>query len=478
MLSSQYLLPLHGELVVDLFAGGGGASTGIEQAIGRAVDVAINHDLEAISLHQANHPQTEHYCSDVFEVDPAEVTRGMPVGLLWASPDCKHFSKAKGGKPVSKSIRSLAWVVVKWSKAVRPRVICLENVEEFVQWGPIATNQLPCPKRKGKTFKQWVASLRALGYQVEWQEMRACDFGAPTTRKRLYLIARCDGAPITWPSPTHGDPKRLQTKALNLKPWRTAAECIDWSLPTPSIFDRTRPLADATLRRIANGIVRFVVQAEKPFIQPATGDAPQAAKRAATLVQTGYGERKGQAPRLLDIESPLGTVVGTSKHGLVIAFLAKHYTGVVGSALSEPIGTVTTVDHHSVVAAYICKMRGDNLGHAADEPLHTVSAGGQHHAHVSALLVKYCGNERFGLVTVMLAGEPYVIADIGMRMLQPHELYAAQGFPASYRIAFQADGKPLTQKAQIRMCGNSVSPYMARHIVAANYTPLEMRKCA
>lgn len=523
MLTPQFVLPLHSELVVDLFAGGGGASTGIEQAIGRAVDVAINHDPEAISLHQANHPQTMHYCSDVFEVDPVAVTHGQPVGLLWASPDCKHFSKAKGGKPVSKKIRSLAWVVVKWAKAVQPRIICLENVEEFQTWGPLGANQKPCPRRKGKTFQQWVGSLRNLGYKVEWKELRACDYGAPTIRKRLFLVARRDGLPIEWPAATHGDPKRPETKARGLKPWRTAAECIDWSLPTPSIFERERPLADATLRRIARGIVKYVIEAQEPFVVSlAHGEeSPSGVKRwgsgvrslrdplqtvlasgngaalcVPTLVQCGYGEREGQAPRVPGLDNPLGTVVaGGSKHALVSAFLAKHYGGVIGTSLDKPISTVTSVDHHSVVAAYVSKMRGDNVGHGADEPLHTISAGGTHHAAVAALLVKYYGNERdgvelsdpmhtiptrdrFGLVTVQIGGEPYVITDIGMRMLQPHELYVAQGFPANYRIDKCADGKPLTKTAQVRMCGNSVCPPMARLVVAANYAAHERRKVA
>ena len=283
MLGNQFLLPVHHELVVDLFAGGGGASTGIEQAIGRHVDVAVNHDREAISLHTANHPQTRHFCSDVFEVDPLTVTDGQPVGLLWASPDCKHFSKAKGGKPVSKKIRSLAWVVIKWAKAVQPRVICLENVEEFQTWGPLAADGRPCPQRKGKTFALWVAQLRNLGYAVEWRELRACDYGAPTIRKRLFLVARRDGQPITWPSPTHAQPDAKGKAPPGLKPWRTAADCIDWSIPAPSIFNRARPLADATCRRIAKGIVRYVYQAAQPFVAPFPAETQHEPTRPSTL---------------------------------------------------------------------------------------------------------------------------------------------------------------------------------------------------
>lgn len=484
MLTPQFILPISSEMVVDLFAGGGGASTGIEQAIGRHVDVAVNHDPEAVSLHEANHPQTRHFVSDVFEVDPVAVTNGQPVGLLWASPDCKHFSKAKGGKPVSKKIRSLAWVVVKWAKLVRPRVICLENVEEFQTWGPLAKDGRPCPQRKGRTFQRWVAQLRNLGYQVEWRELRACDFGAPTIRKRLFLVARRDGLPIAWPQPTHGAPDSLPVRQRRLKPWRTAAECIDWSIPAPSIFERDRPLADATLRRIAHGIKRYIIDTAEPYIvrightghgesgkirstnEPLSTITTKAEHLLAspTLIQAGYGERDGQAPRVPGLDKPLGTVVaGGIKHALVAAFLAKHYTGVVGTELKDPLGTVTTVDHHSLVAANLTQ--------------------GAHHGEVRALLLKYYGTDqdprldeplhtvttkdRFGVVTVH--GQDYLIADIGMRMLQPRELYRAQGFPSSYIIDRGADGRALPKDAQVRMCGNSVCPPLAKAIVAANY---------
>lgn len=554
MLNPQFILPIAGELVVDLFAGGGGASTGVEQGIGRHVDIAINHDPEAINLHERNHPQTRHFVSDVFEVDPLVVTAGQPVGLLWASPDCKHFSKAKGGKPVSKKIRSLAWVVVKWAAAVRPRVICLENVEEFQTWGPLDANNMPCARRKGQTFQRWKRTLERMGYVVEHREMRACDYGAPTIRKRLFLVARCDGQPIVWPEPTHGKPGTLPVKQKKLHPWRTAAECIDWSIPAPSIFERKKPLADATCRRIAKGIMRYVVDAAEPFIvgqggpiysgKPTTvlkpfGTITTENHRALiipTLVQTGYGEREGQAPRALDLGKPLGTVVAGQKHALVQAFLAKHYTGVVGSDLADPIGTVTSVDHHSLVTAnlihmghgegkdggkrfshgvrdvtdplntitasgvtaaivtsHMVKMRGDNVGSGAAEPLHTISAQGTHHAEVRAFLIKYYGTDqdpqlaeplhtittkdRFGLVTIK--GQDYAIVDIGLRMLTPRELYRAQGFPDCYAIDMGADGKPLTKTAQVRMCGNSVCPPLARALVAANYQETQhMRQAA
>jgi DNA (cytosine-5)-methyltransferase 1 len=475
MLTPQFLLPIHRELVVDLFAGGGGASTGIEQAIGRPVDIAVNHDPEAISLHEVNHPQTRHFISDVFEVDPVAVTSGQPVGGLWLSPDCKHFSKAKGGKPVSKNIRGLAWIAIKWIKALKPthqhpRVIWLENVEEFQTWGPLGEDDRPCPLRKGETFNEWVGELRALGYRVEWRELRACDYGAPTIRRRLFLVARRDGLPIVWPEPTHGRPGSPAVMTGKLKPWRTAAECIDWSIPCPSIFERKKPLADATCRRIAAGIMRYVVNAAEPFIVP-----------------IGYGEREGQQPRTASIRQPLATAVGSNKHALVTAFLAKHYTGVVGSSLTDPMGTVTSVDHHSLVTSHLVKLRGDNVGGPVTEPLHTISAQGTHHGEVRAFLVK-CYSEggqdqsladpmhtiptkdRMGLVTVTIAGEEWVIVDIGLRMLTPKELYPAQGFPANYRFETGATGERFTKTAQVRMCGNSVCPPLAQALVQANYS--------
>lgn len=504
MLTPQLLLPISSELVIDLFAGGGGASTGIEQAIGRHVDIAINHDPEAVSLHEANHPQTKHYVSDVFEVDPVAVTQGRPVGLLWMSPDCKHFSKAKGGKPISKKIRGLAWVGIKWCKLTRPRVLFLENVEEFQTWGPLAADGRPCPERKGRTFSRWVTALRNLGYVVEWRELRACDFGAPTIRKRLFLIARRDGLPIVWPERTHGAPGSLEVQSKRLKPWRTAAECIDWSIPAPSIFERSKPLADATCRRIAKGIVRYVIKAKEPFIVGVGGRAGQSPERplskpmgtitskadaalcVPTLIQTGYGERPGQSPRVPGLDKPLGTLVGTPKHALVAAFLAKHYTGVVGSDLHDGMATITSVDHHSLVTAHMITIDNQSSegGHSpVDAPLKTTVTENRH-AAVYSFLIKYYGNEkdgvspaepmhtlptkdRMGLVTVK--GEPYAIADIGLRMLVPRELYTAQGFPLTYIIDRGADGRAMTKTAQVRMCGNSVCPPLARAVVAANY---------
>ncbi|HKW09725.1 MAG TPA: DNA cytosine methyltransferase [Gemmatimonadaceae bacterium] len=501
-------------LVVDSFAGGGGASLGIEMALGRSPDIAINHDREAIALHKANHPRSRHYPENVWAVDPVAACQGRPIDLMWLSPDCTHFSKAKGGKPVKKKIRGLAWVAVRWAKAVRPSVIILENVEEFKGWGPVSreTGQ-PRPDRKGETFRAFVRKLERLGYEVEWRELRACDYGAPTIRKRFFLIARCDGRPITWPSPTHGKGTP--------RPWHAAAECIDWSIACPSIFltkrearalHVRRPLADATLRRIARGIRRFVLESPKPFIVPTThaGDARfhsidepmrtitgahrgEHALIAPSLIQSGYGEDKkrnggdGQPPRCLDIEAPLGTVVGQNvKHALVSAFLAKHYGGheTPGCAIDGPLSTVTTQDHHHLVASHLVKLYGTcRDGQQLDLPMATVRAQGNHIAEVRAFLMTYYGTkqktgdlsvpvptvtakDRLGLVTV--EGTEYAIADIGMRMLAPRELYRAQSFPDSYVIDIEFKGKPLSKEAQVRMCGNSVPPVVARAIVRAN----------
>ena len=481
----QLQLDIHRELIIDNFAGGGGASTGIEMALGRRVDVAINHDPEAVSMHLANHPETRHYCESVWEVNPREIADGRPVGLVWLSPDCKHFSKAKGGQPVEKKIRGLAWVALRWAATVQPRVIMLENVEEFVTWGPLAEGpdgkMRPCPKNKGREFNAFTNALRRHGYAVEWRELRACDFGAPTTRKRLFLIARRDGQPISWPTPTHGRPDHPDVRAGRLKPWRTAAECLDFSLPCPSIFERSRPLADATCRRIAKGIMRYVVNAEEPFI-----------------VNTRNGERQGQTPRVRGIHEPAWTITAQGSQGAIVtAFLAKHYGGVVGYGLQgEPLHTVTSSDHHSLITSNLIKLRNNCTGQDNREPLHTITGHGEHFAEVRAFLIKYYGadqdprleeplhtittRDRFGLVTV--AGEDYAIADIGLRMLAPAELYRAQGFPADYIIEWGIDASgaraPLTKTAQVRMCGNSVCPPLAAALVRANVPELAVRRIA
>lgn len=546
-------------LIIDNFAGGGGASTGIEAALGRAVDYAINHDEQAIRMHEVNHPGTIHIRNNIWQIDPKDITQGRPVDLAWFSPDCKHFSKAKGGKPREKSIRDLAWVVVLWAKRVRPALILLENVEEFRTWGPLCPEGKPIPERKGETFDQWCRELRKLGYKIEFRELRACDYGAPTIRKRFFMVARCDGKPIVWPEPTHGKPDSAEVLAGKRLPWRTAASIIDWSIPCPSIFERKKPLAEKTLRRIAHGIMKFVVNNPAPFIVPLThhgsagrsysgerplptvtganrgemalvsphitkfrngaighdvgeplatvtansyikrpgGSAPLGLA-SAHLVQIGNGERLGQAPRAMEIEKPLGTVVaGGKKHAVAVAQLvAAHIeqanggpnnTNLAGRAADDPLSTVaTTGSQQRLVTSNLVKLRGTcAYGQPADEPLHTVSAGGLHMAEVRAFLVKYYGNEqdghglesplgtvtvndRFGLVTVTIAGEEYVIVDIGMRMLSPRELFNAQGFPPDYIIDHDSAGKPITKTAQVAKCGNSVCPPLAEALARAN----------
>ena len=633
------------ELIVDNFAGGGGASTGIFMATGRHPDIAINHDEAAICMHAANHPTTRHFCQNVWAVDPLEATGGRPVGLAWFSPDCKHFSKAKGGKPVERHIRDLAWVAVKWAKAVRPRVIMLENVEEFVTWGPLDDEGRPCKVRKGQIFDQWLAALKALGYRAEWRALKACDFGAPTIRKRFFLVARCDGRPIAWPEPTHAPLSVSEDGVVtawarghgltladiqSMKPWRTAAECIDWDEPCPSIFltkeegralGCNRPLADATMARIARGVKRYVIDAAKPFLvnlthhggerteslaQPArtiTGAHRGEKALVAPYMVPRYGERPGQQPRARSIETPAPTVVPDGNGGSLVAPVLTY--GQQGGAVRDPAAphstiTASTKDTNQLVAAHLTKFSENSIGHQPDEPLHTVmagaprhglvathltkfrggatgqhpdapmstvtaksfvkrpggappdgvvaaflaqhnagpnegvgarapgaprstvtasgaqqavvtaeaahilnlkgadrragpadapavtvTAGGLHVAEVRAFLAKYYGTgdgqalgdpahtvttkDRFGLVCI--EGEDFQIADIGMRMLKPRELFRAQGFPDSYIIDPVFHGKPLTKTQQVQKAGNSVCPDLARALVRANFPP-------
>lgn len=531
-------------IIVDSFAGGGGASLGIAWALGRAPDLAINHDADAIKMHEANHPDTRHVLEDVWRADLRSLVAGEDVDLLWLSPDCRHFSRAKGGKPVSKRVRSLAWIACKWAAGVAPRVICLENVREFADWGPLVPRHecqacgwrgtegqatlirvrrrcprceslrlrksdelVPDPARRGLTFRRFVGRLRNLGYHVEWRNLDAADYGAPTHRRRLFLVARRDGEPIRWPEPTHAAPERIVRGGLfpdERRPYRTAAECIDWKIPCPSIFDRPRALAEKTLRRIAHGVRRYVLEAAQPFIVPIThvGDRRipsvdealptittasrgEFALVAPLLAQTGYGERTGQDPRALDAGKPLGTVVaGGAKHALVAAFLATYYGNGPRNpdearvrGLDEPIRVVTTENRHSIVAANLVHLNhGEKQWSGTDEPLRTLTTG-NHAALVYSFLVRYfgtaigqhltdplltiTGKDRFGLVTVAIDGQPYVIVDIGMRMLTPRELARAQGFPDTYVLTG-------TKTNQVARIGNSVCPQMAAAIVRAN----------
>jgi DNA (cytosine-5)-methyltransferase 1 len=617
-------------IIVDNFAGGGGASTGIEAALGRAVDIAINHDEQAIRMHEVNHPGTMHIRNNIWQIDPKEVTGGQHVELAWFSPDCKHFSKAKGGKPREKSIRDLAWVVVLWAQRVKPDVILLENVEEFRTWGPLCDEGKPIKERAGETFAKWTRELRKAGYKIQWKELRACDYGAPTIRKRFFMIARSDGNPIVWPAPTHGKPGSPDVVSGKVLPWRTAAEIIDWSIPCPSIFERKKPLAEKTLRRIAHGIMKFVINNPSPFIVPLThhgsagrsyglsdplctvtganrgemalvsphitkfragaighavdepmhtvtansyikrpgGSAPLGVVEAAIApfstyaqqgganrsvedpmhticaskkdqncvvtaalspVIVGCGGRRGQSGpvgpeqpfpttttkadacvvaafmqkfaengRGVDPSEPLHTVMaGAPRHAVVCAHLEQANGGpnnenLAGRAADAPLSTVATAgSQQRLVTSNLIKLRGtsdrhiEGSGAAVDEPLNTISAGGIHTAEVRAFLLKYYGTDqdpqlgeplhtvttkdRYGLVTVTVGGEEYVIVDIGMRMLTPRELFNAQGFPADYIIEQDAHGLPITKTAQVAKCGNSVCPPIAEALVRAQF---------
>lgn len=512
---------INGELIVDNFAGGGGASTGIELATGKSVDIAINHDPEAIRMHKANHPRTKHYCEDVWQVDPVKACKGHPVGLAWFSPDCKHFSKAKGGKPKDKFIRGLAWVACRWAGLVRPRVIMLENVEEFKTWGPLNRRHHPIKAKQGKTFEKFVQQLQDLGYEVQFRELVAADYGAPTMRKRFFMIARCDGHPIIWPEPTHAPRDSEEVKAGLLKPYVGAYTQIDFSRPRPSIFDTSqeikekygiravRPLASKTMEWIARGLKKFVLDNPEPFIVP-----------------IGYGERKGQNPRIHSIENPLPTIVGSGKHylcapaliqyhsetakgevrgqtiedpimtvdgsnryGLVTSFLHKYYDGGykgAGDSVENPLPTVTAWDHNSVVTANLIQMNNHCDGRDIIDPLPTITAGDGHFGEVRAFLIKYYGNgsaeditepldtitsrDRFGLVTIQ--GVDYQIVDIGLRMLEPRELYGCQGFPDDYIIDHDFEGHTYPRSEQVRRCGNSVCPPLPAAMVRSNLPEL------
>lgn len=552
-------------LFVDNFAGGGGASTGIELAIGRNVDIAINHDPDAIAMHRANHPNTKHYCEDVWEVDPVEACNGKPVTLAWFSPDCKHFSRAKGGKPADKNIRGLAWVAVKWAYLVRPSVIMLENVPEIQTWGPLGKDNRPIKERAGETFDGFIKALstgistdhpafqemcealsiswesemamalvKGLGYDIQFRTLRSCDYGAPTTRQRFYMIARCDGRKIVWPKPTHGQKNSADVKSGKKKPYHTAAECIDWSIPAQSIFERDRPLAENTLRRIARGIRRFVIDNPEPFIVTVNHDGDNfrgqsineplqtvTAKHgygivtptimcnnennvgarvdsplptvttgnrnflvAPTLIQY-HSETSKEEVRGQEVDQPIMTIDTAPRYALSCAHIMKNYGGGytgAGSKADAPLDTVTATDHNSLVTAHIMTMRNHMDGQPVDEPLGTITAGTTHHLEVQAFLLKYYGNgtansvsepldtvtarDRFALVTIH--GEEYIITDIRMRMLQPRELFNAQGFPEDYIIDHDADGKVYPKVKQVARCGNAVTPPVPAALVRAN----------
>ena len=583
------------ELIVDNFAGGGGASTGIEFATGRPVDIAVNHDPDAIVMHKANHPYTEHYCESVWEVDPRKACRGRRVGLAWFSPDCKHFSKAKGGKPVDKNIRGLAWIVLKWAGTVRPRVIILENVEEFQTWGPIRKGK-PIKSRSGETFRKWKEQLESLGYCIEHRELVAADYGAPTTRKRFFLVARCDGRPIVWPEPTHAPTASEEVKEGRKKPWRSAAEILDWSLPCPSIFDTKeeirekygisaqRPLRPNTMRRVIRGVDKFVIKNPEPFLVQVNHAGKFRGQRIKEPIQTitakhGYGivspvvapltmhnnenatgtgitepvntitssgagghqmliapaltaigqtgargdrgrkitepthtqvskaeecivslsliqyhTEQSEKVRGQSVEEPIMTIDAANRYGLTAASLIKYYgNDQHGQSIREPLHTVTAKDREGIVAVNLTKMKGTNLGSPMSDPVQTITAGGghfgvvitriekadpgadlRHWPEIRELLNTYCGYN-LGPKDVILFeinGASYIMADIGLRMLVPRELYRANGFPEDYKIDRDAAGKVYPKTKQVARCGNAVPPPFAEALVRANLPEL------
>lgn len=503
---------IHGELIVDNFSGGGGASTGIEMATGYSVDIAINHDPEAIKMHKANHPNTKHYCENVWAVDPVKACNGHPVGLAWFSPDCKHFSKAKGGKPKDKNIRGLAWVACRWAGLVRPRVIMLENVEEFKTWGPLNRGHHPIKAKQGKTFEKFVQQLNDLGYTVEFKELIAADYGAPTMRKRFFMIARCDGKPIVWPEPTHGPADSEEVKTGLLKPYVGAYTQIDFSKPCPSIFDTSeeikekygiravRPLAPKTMDRIARGLKKFVLDNPEPFIIQCkfNNDAQDIRKPLGTITTIGshllvepYMVQIGQtgftADRSKDVREPLTTIVSKNEHCLISPTLIQYHSEtaqgeVRGQTIKDPIMTVDGSNRYGLVTSFLSKFYKSGTGQDLREPLHTITTSPGHFGEVRAFLVKYYGQgtgqdikepldtitsrDRFGLVTI--EGVDYQIVDIGLRMLEPRELYGCQGFPEDYIIDHDYTGKTYPRSEQVRRCGNAVCPPIPAALVRAN----------
>lgn len=485
---------INGELIVDNFAGGGGASTGIEMATGCSVDIAVNHDPEAIRMHKVNHPDTKHYCENVWDVDPVEVCGGLPVGLAWFSPDCRHFSKAKGGKPKDKSIRGLAWVALRWAGLVRPRVIMLENVEEFKTWGPLNRNHRPVKAKRGQTYEKFLSQFRELGYEVETKEITAADYGAPTMRRRFFLIARCDRKPIVWPEPAYGPKDSEAVKTGRLRPYAGAYTRIDFNRPCPSIFDTAeqirekygiravRPLAEKTMRRIAKGLKKFVLDNPEPFL--ITAGKTEDRMEAPVLIQY-HSETSGKEVRGQQVTEPVMTVDASNRYGLVSAFIQKYYGGGYkgpGADVQSPLPAVTARDHNSLCTAHLIQMNNHCDGKDITEPIPTITAGDGHFGEVRAFLVKYYGqgtgqdirepldtitaNDRFGLVTI--SGTKYVIADIGLRMLEPKELYGCQGFPDDYIIDRDCDGRPYSRAQQVKRCGNAVCPPVPAALVRAN----------
>jgi len=421
------------DLIIDCFAGGGGASVGIEMALGRPVDIAINHDPDAILMHKTNHPDTLHITEDIFKVDILKYTKGRHVALMWASPDCTSHSKAKGGKPREKGLRILPWAVYKHARQILPDVIIMENVEEIQQWGPLDEYGYPIKERKGEDYQKFIRAMKSLGYDFDSKELVAADYGAPTTRKRWYAIFRRDGKPIVWPEPTH-----------TREQWVPVSTCIDWSNLGTSIFDRKKPLAEATQRRIAIGLEKFVINNPNPYILPND-------KAAAFLIQY-HSETTKNTARGQSLNEPLQTIDTSNRYGLVTAFITKFYKTCIGQQVTEPLHTITTsLGHFGLVSAFLIKYYGQGIGQSITEPLGTIVT-----------------KDRFGLVTVKIKGEPYQITDIYLRMLKPEELKLAQGFPKDYIIDRDYNFKSYPKSKQVERIGNSVVPIMAQRLVEAN----------
>lgn len=532
------------EIIVDNFAGGGGASTGMELATGRIVKIAINHDPDAILMHKTNHPHTRHLQASVWDVDPVKECGGCPVGLAWFSPDCKHFSKAKGAALVDRNIRGLAWIVLRWAGTVRPRVIILENVEEFQTWGPVRRGK-PVKKKAGQTFRRFISQLEGLGYTVEYRELVAADYGTPTTRKRFVLVARCDGRPVVWPERTHD-----KDGADGLPKWRAAAEVIDWTQPCYSIFatkediksrygvNAVRPLADNTMRRVIRGVDKFVIRAETPYIVPWTvtntcnSVGSQVTAPVHTVTTAGnqlllspaliqYHTEQSENVRGQSVTETLRTVDASNRYGLVSACLSKFYGGVIGTEVQAPMPTVTAIDHNALIAAnlveyfstgrpisveepmhtvtshdrealtltHICEFKGQDIGQDQRKPLRTITASAGEFAEirtevrtyepgadmgrwpeVRALLNRFCDYDlkENEVLTLDVGRTAYFVADIGLRMLTPRELYNAMGFPPDYIIDRDYTGRAYGKSKQVARCGNAVCPPMAEAVVRAN----------
>lgn len=426
------------DIIIDCFAGGGGASVGIEMALGRSVDIAINHDPEAIRMHKVNHPNTQHLTEDIFKVDLQRYVEGRHVALMWASPDCTSHSKAKGGQPRSKGLRILPWAVYKHAKTLLPDVIIMENVEEIQQWGPLDADGHPIPERQGEDYRRFITAMIALGYDFDSRELIAADYGAPTTRKRWYAIFRRDGKPISWPDQTH-------SKVGNCFPkWKACGDYIDWSDLGKSIFDRKKPLAEATMKRIANGVKKYIIDNPHPYI--VRND-----KAIAFMIQY-HGETRAGDSRGQLLSEPIRTIDTSNRYALVTAFITKFYKSGIGQGCNEPLHTITTSPgHFGLVCAFLIKYYGGGCGQTIDRPLDTITT-----------------KDRFGLVTVLIGGEQYVIKDIFLRMLKPSELKIMQGFPEDYIIDRDIDWKPYPLKEQVARIGNSVVPLMAQKLVEAN----------